>query len=103
MTSVDREPWTSRITRLRRARSTDGITDELAPIRSRSQPDTQAPAGTPRGRCSTVFSGGRVMADSKVKGKQRSRESPDGPTQDLTASPPKVPKKVYAAELLRLQ
>ena len=43
------------------------------------------------------------MADSKVKGKQRSRESPDGPTQDLTASSPKLPKKLYAAELLRLQ
>jgi polyphosphate kinase 2 (PPK2 family) len=49
------------------------------------------------------FSGGREMGDSKVKGKQRGRESPHRPTEDLTASPPKVPKKVYAAELLRLQ
>jgi len=44
------------------------------------------------------------MGSSKVKGKDRIRESSSGrSSEDLTASPPKLPKKVYAAELLRLQ
>jgi polyphosphate kinase 2 (PPK2 family) len=45
------------------------------------------------------------MGNSKVKGKERDRESSGGGSgTDATASPlPKLPKKVYAAELLRLQ
>ena len=44
------------------------------------------------------------MGDSKVKGKQRGRESSDRPTQrSHWRRLPRMPKKVYAAELLRLQ
>ena len=44
------------------------------------------------------------MGSSKGKVKDRVRESSnDRSGQDPTASPPKLPKKLYAAELLRLQ
>ena len=45
------------------------------------------------------------MGSSKVKAKDRARESSSARSEgDVTTSlPPKVPKKVYAAELLRLQ
>ncbi len=44
------------------------------------------------------------MGGPKVKGKDRTHESSGGASgSSLTPPPPKFPKKVYEAELVRLQ
>jgi polyphosphate kinase 2 len=51
------------------------------------------------------ISGGVKMGGSKVKGKKRDHASPGGRSDagPTVSSPAKLPKKIYAAELVRLQ